>query len=334
MSMHPIRRVADAALEGTIAGSFSSIGYRARRRLWHWEALDDYRLDEKVALLTGATSGLGFATARRLASMGARVVLHGRNPAKTERARQEIVELTGNDAVEIILADLGRFDDVRRLADELSDRHDHLDVLIHNAGALTHEYTKTADGMELTVESQVVAPFLLTGLLLPKLEVVEPSRVIFVSSGGMYSERLDVDALEMTADCYDGVKAYARAKRAQVVLAREWAKRVAPRRVVMHAMHPGWADTPGVEESLPGFYRAMRPVLRSPDEGADTIVWLAAAPEAVHSSGELWLDRHRRWAHKLPWTRSSDDEARRLWDFCVERSGWDLPSREGLRGLA
>ena len=122
---------------------------------------------------------------------------------------------------------------------------------------------------------------------------------------------------------YEGTTAYARVKRAQLVLNHEWARRVDPASVVFHAMHPGWADTPGVRSSLPGFYRVMRPLLRSARQGADTAVWLAAAPEATQTSGDFWLDRHRRWEHKAPWTRPKDAEAdqARLWDWCLARTG-------------
>ena len=116
-------------------------------------------------------------------------------------------------------------------------------------------------------------------------------------------------------------------KRAQLVLNHEWARRVDSASVVFQAMHPGWADTPGVRSSLPGFYRVMRPLLRSSGQGADTIVWLAAAPELTHTSGDFWLDRHRRWEHKVPWTRSRDaasDQAR-LWEWCVARTGSQGP---------
>ena len=205
----------------------------------------------------------------------------------------------------------------------LSDEFDVLDVLVHNAGSLTPERAVADDGTELTVASQLLGPFLLTNLLLPPLRRSGPGRVITVSSGGMYSQRFDLDQLEMGAADYDGVTAYARVKRAQLVLNHEWACRIDPASVVFQAMHPGWADTPGVRSSLPGFYRVMRPLLRSSGQGADTIVWLAAATEETHTNGDFWLDRHRRSEHKVPWTRPRDaatDQAR-LWDWCVSRTG-------------
>ncbi len=173
----------------------------------------------------------------------------------------------------------------------------------------------------------MAAPFLLTGLLLPVLEAGAPSRVIQVSSGGMYTQRFDLATLEMGPEEYDGTVAYARAKRAQLVLLHEWVRRTAGTGVAFHAMHPGWADTPGIRDGLPRFAKVMGPLLRTAEQGADTIVWLATATEAVESTGGFWLDRKVRWEHKAPWTRLSEadfaDAGAELWAWCAERTGWD-----------
>ena len=196
-------------------------------------------------------------------------------------------------------------------------------MLVHNAGVLSADFRQATDGTELTVAAQVFGPFLLTGLLLPLLRQSAPARVITVSSGGMYTQRFDLAAVEMDRRHYDGTVAYARAKRAQVVLNREWARRVAPDQVVFQAMHPGWVDTPGIASSLPTFYRRMRPLLRTPGQGADTVVWLASDPEPLASSGGFWHDRRRRGEHRLPWTRGGDD-GRGLWELGAARTGWDI----------
>ena len=152
--------------------------------------------------------------------------------------------------------------------------------------------------------------------------------MLTVSSGGMYSQRFELDRLDAPPENFDGVAAYARAKRAQVVLNREWASRVDPHEVVFHAMHPGWADTPGVRSSLPGFFRLTRPILRTPLQGIDTLVWLAQAPEVGQTSGRLWLDRRSRSEHKLPWTQSPDPDRdrRQLWDWCTGHTGFTTPA--------
>jgi NAD(P)-dependent dehydrogenase (short-subunit alcohol dehydrogenase family) len=198
-----------------------------------------------------------------------------------------------------------------------------VDVLIHNAGALFNKRREAADGTEATCQITVVAPFLMTALLLGQVQSAEPGRVITMSSGGMYTAPLTVADLEMSDENYSGPKQYARAKRAQVVLNEMWAERVPSDAAVFHALHPGWADTPGVAGALPGFRRIVRPLLRTPLQGADTMVWLAAEPTVANVTGAFWLDRAVRSTHKLKSTRESDtDETRQaLWDWCVERSG-------------
>lgn len=312
-----IQRVVDSALEAPVFTSFTRLGYDARSRLADWKPIGEYDATGRVVLVTGATSGLGLVTAEQLAAVGATVVLLGRDESKTNRVRDQISESTGSELVSTAIADMGDLDAVRRVAGELNERLDRLDVLIHNAGALSATRQLSAQGMEQTVASQVVGPFLLTTLLLPVLEKSAPARVLTMSSGGMYASPLRVNELQMAAD-YKGSEQYARAKRAQVTLNEMWPQRVASGEVVFHAMHPGWADTPGVRESLPTFRKIVGPLLRSPQQGADTMLWLALDDgEPLATTGKFWLDRHQRSIHKLPSTRSSDTPERRqqLWDW-------------------
>jgi dehydrogenase/reductase SDR family member 12 len=314
----------DAAIEGLVAPSFTRIGFEARRRLFGWRSLDSYHLAGRVIAVTGATSGLGRAAAELLARDGATVIAVGRNAEKTARVSAEIRELTGNPDVTAVVADLGDPRAVRLAADQILREHERLDVLIHNAGALTHQRVDTPDGTELTVASQVVGPFLLTCLLLDRLKKSAPARVLTMSSGGMYTAGLTVDHLQMSSDSYNGTKQYALAKRAQVTLNEMWAQRVDQRSVVFHAMHPGWADTPGVQDSLPTFRRVVGPLLRDSDAGADTMVWLAADDgEPLSGTGGFWLDRRVRPTHRSRSTRRSDTPERReeLWDWVSRRAG-------------
>ena len=161
-----------------------------------------------------------------------------------------------------------------------------------------------------TVASQVVGPFLLTALLLDRLVRSAPSRVLTMSSGGMYAQKLDVGDLQFERKTFNGVAAYAQAKRAQVILTELWAEELAGSGVTVNAMHPGWADTPGVESALPAFYRVTRRLLRTPEEGADTIVWLAASSEAGEVSGKFWLDREMHPSHLSDRTRETAEERR------------------------
>ena len=218
---------------------------------------------------------------------------------------------------------------VTALADTVIASHGDLDTLIHNAGALSAQRTENADGIESTVASQVLGPFLLTARLLPTLRSNGPARVLTMSSGGMYSTGLTVNRLQMSglgsADPYRGAEQYARAKRAQVTLTEIWAEKFADSGVRFHSLHPGWADTPGVEKALPTFRKIVGPLLRSPAEGADTLVWLTADDTVVVENGLFWHDRAPRAIHRLPQTRRSDTPERRadLWDWCVAQTGVD-----------
>jgi NAD(P)-dependent dehydrogenase (short-subunit alcohol dehydrogenase family) len=328
----PAANLVDWTVEASVVGSFTRIGYHTRRRLFDWTPLQLLSLDGKVAIVTGATSGLGRAAAQSIAALGAHVCIVGRDPARTERARSEISAAAGS-AVEADLADLSSLAETVAFASRFAEDHDRLDLLVLNAGALTHEYTVTGEGTETTFATHVLSPFLLTRALRPVLEAAAPSRVIVVASGGMYTEPLDVDALDPDPAAYDGTKAYARCKRAQVVLAEEWTRHLIDTGVTVNAMHPGWADTPGLRTALPGFTRMVGPLLRTPEEGADTIVWLAAAPDAADQSGLFFLDRRARAKHRLRRTRRLDGarEAARLWRVCEERTA---PFAAGAGGSA
>lgn len=308
-------------MEATVAPSFSRIGYDVRSRIHGWHPVtDDMR--GQVVLITGASSGLGRATAESLAALGADLILVGRDEARLA----SVSSLCRNYAAEgasitTVIADLTRLSEARELVVQVEALTDHLDVLIHNAGALVHEYHRTEEGFEQTYAAQVLSQHIITSGLLSLLANSENPRVIVVSSGGMYTQRLDPDAMEMGETDFDGVRAYALAKRAQVALNDQWAARYP--HIFFAAMHPGWADTPGVAESLPTFKRVTGPFLRTPQQGADTIVWLAADTHEVKPSGEFWLDRAPRAEEKLPGTAGDAEDAAQLWEKVCQATGVD-----------
>jgi NAD(P)-dependent dehydrogenase (short-subunit alcohol dehydrogenase family) len=316
------RTLVDAALEVTVVGSFTEVGIRVRRAIGPWDDLDAVSLAGRTVLVTGATSGLGLATARRLATMGASVRIVGRSAAKLASARVEIERACTGVDLETYEADLADLAQVRRLADEVCAREHRLDAVVHNAGALLATRTVSPQGHETSFAAMVLGPALLTEALIPLLErsterADSPARVVLVSSGGMYTQRLDVSDPESERG-YRGSVAYAKAKRAQVVLARCWADRWQDRGIVVHAMHPGWAATPGVHASLPRFERVMGPLLRSPADGADTIVWLVASDDAAGCTGAFWHDRRVRSPYRLPGTRESRADRARLEEIVAD----------------
>ena len=315
-----IGTVLDTVLDRTVVGGYASTGYRIRAHLWN--ADDLRRMDGRTVLISGATSGLGLAAAEGFARLGASVRLLARNEERGERARAAIAAATGNRGVRVCRCDVSDLDDVRDFAARFAAGEPRLDVLVNNAGVLPAERTLSADGNELALATNVLGPFLLTNLLTGLLTASAPARVINVSSGGMYSQRIHVDDLQTAREEYDGTKVYARTKRAEVILTELWAQRLAGTGVVVHAMHPGWADTPGVASSLPRFHRVVGPLLRTPAEGADTIVWLGAAPEPGRSSGGFWHDRRQRPTHRVPWTKETPEERERLWAECERLTGW------------
>ncbi len=318
-----VRDTIDAALEFTVAGSFSLIGPAIRRRLFDWRPIDGRGVRDQVAVVTGATSGLGLECATTLARLGARVILLVRNAELGLRLCEQITGSTGNHDVSVIVADLGDLVSVRRAAQELS-RLPAVHVLVHNAGAMSASFKVSAQGIEQTTAVQLIGPFLLTNLIRDQLQT-GCARVVWVTSGGMYAEALDVDWLESPAHDYNGVRAYAKVKRAQVSLVEEWGPRLAPLGVTMTTMHPGWVNTPGVRHSLPTFSRLMGPFLRTPAQGVDTILWLVTTAAGSTPPGTLWLDRRIRSPHRLKRTRRSDTAAQRerLTQFCRGRCGLD-----------
>jgi len=271
-------------------------------------------LTGRVCLVTGANSGIGFETALALSARGATVWLLCRDRKRGKDAARRIQQHTGSrrvHAAELDVADLGA---IRRFAREFQPGT--VDALIHNAGVLPDERCESSEGHEITLATHVLGPNLLTRLLRPKLQRSDDPRVVFVSSGGMYSQRLSVADVEWRKRPFDGVVAYAQTKRMQVVLAEQLAEEWRSQGISVNSMHPGWGDTPAVRTSLPRFWKVMQGRLRTPAEAADTVIWLAASPAVRGRSGRFWFDRVPRHTHLLPWTRESGAERAALARLC------------------
>lgn len=295
--------------------SFDRVGFR--RHALGFDSSDmDVDLFGRRCLVTGANSGIGFATAQGLADLGAEVVLLCRSEERGKEAAAQIRTTTGNPRVSVVKLDMSDLKAVKRVGRRLAKEP--VDVLVHNAGCLPDRREETAEELELTFAVHVAGPHCLTRLLRPALEKSEDARVVFVSSGGMLTRRLQVKDPQWIKREYDGVLAYAETKRAQVVLAALWAEHFAAEGVDISvtSMHPGWADTQSVEDSLPLFHRVTKPILRTAEEGADTVLWLAASERKEDRSGRFFFDRKPVRAHWVPKTVETAEERETLWQIC------------------
>jgi dehydrogenase/reductase SDR family protein 12 len=321
----PLLSALDTILDKTLVPGYSAIGPALRR---HWWADDPepQALVGRHVVVTGGSSGHGRAAATGIARLGAVVHLVGRNADRLRESadliRQEVPDAQLLEEV----CDVSDLDSVRAYAATLSKDVSALHAIVHDAGVMPPQRTETPQGHELALATHVIGPLLLTELLRATLAVAESPRVVIVSSGGMYSAPLDSsigDDIEYERGTYEGIRAYARTKRMQVTLGELMARRYAGDGIVVHSMHPGWADTPGVTESLPRFAKVAGPILRTAEQGADTIVWLTASAAATRSSGRFWSDRRPRSTYYLP-GRADDPAVRRtVWTYALKAAGID-----------
>ena len=263
-------------------------------------------------VVTGATHGIGRATAEALAARGAAVVIHGRDPAAVEAVRRSIAERTGNGAISGAVADLGSLADVRRLAAALAA--DRIDVLVNNAGTMTSKRKTTADGFERTFGVNHLAPFLLTNLLLDTLRASAPARIVNVASDAHRRASIDFADLQSERTAYQGLRVYGVSKLANVLFTLELARRLAGTGVTANCLHPGVVATNIASDlGLGGtiFRIVGRWLLLSPLDGAATPVYLAASPEVSGVTGKYF----ERCRPVQPAPAASDAAvAARLWD--------------------
>lgn len=319
--------VVDTTLDRTVVPGYSRLGPLLRRHWWPADPVDGSLVGKRV-IVTGASAGLGMSATVGLTRLGATVHMVGRSEKRMREAAAKILDAHPDSSLVVEECDVSDLDAARAYAADLTGRLGSLHAVVHNAGVLPPQRTESAQGHELTLATHVLGPLLMTALLRDLLAADGDARVVWVSSGGMYVQPFTHEIatdLEYERGEYSGTAAYARTKRMQVIVAEQLARLLSPPlvrdRVTVHSMHPGWADTPGITASLPRFSAAIGPLLRSAAEGADTIVWLAAAPEAVETSGRFWCDRRPRPTSYLPWQREDPTDRILLWERCLEAVG-------------
>lgn len=301
----------DTLLDRLIIPGYTKLGYRLRSRSWPADDPCPNALAGKTAIVTGARGGLGKATAAGLAALGATVHLVVRDATKATSTVADLRSAAPNATFVVDECDIADLDAVRRYA---ATQTEQIDVLVHNAGVMPAHRTESPQGHELTLATHVLGPLLLTNLLRPNLL---NGRVVLVASGGMYTQPLPSDPEYRDAP-YRPATAYARTKRIQVALTPLLAADLAPTFVA--TMHPGWSETPGLTESLPTFTKLTKPFLRTPTEGADTTIWLAATTPQPPTAN-FWHDRKIRPTHYLPRTQESAAQRQHLWTYCRHAAG-------------
>jgi len=287
------KAIGAAVFYARFALPFSRIGFRRRVG----PAGLDADFSGQRWVVSGATGGIGRAIALGAASRGATVLALGRDVRKLAALA---ADATGPGKIQPVPVDLSLMREVARAAREIS-AGGKADVLVHNVGVMCHNFRRTSEGLEQGFATNLLGHWVLDAGLRAGGALVADSAIISMSSGGMYGAALDLDALQAAdAAHHDGFTAYAQHKRAQVELTHGW-NSLGEGQPKAWVMHPGWVDTDGVRTALPGFRKAFSTVLRAPEEGADTALWLAATRP---DTGEgIWLDRHRDSEHAFGFTR-------------------------------
>jgi NAD(P)-dependent dehydrogenase (short-subunit alcohol dehydrogenase family) len=270
------------------------------------------RQSDRVCLVTGGTDGIGKEAAYGLALQGAKLLIHGRDFDKGARAVAELKARSGNPAIEFLPADFGSLADVRRLAAAVMERTPRVDVLVNNAGGMFVKRALSTDGYELTFAVNHLAPFLLTHLLLGTLKLAAPARIVTTASHAHRGAKLDFNDLQASRK-YSPMGAYGASKLANILFTRVLAKRLAGTAVTATCLHPGFVRTSIARDLgvVPGtIFRLVSRFIRSPEKGAETIVYLASSPAVQGASGGYYFDCNLTQASAAA---EDDTAAEQLW---------------------
>ena len=279
------------------------------------ELNDSRTLAGKICMVTGATTGIGKVTATALASLGAHIVITGRNFQKTKKSAHQIISETENKSVDCLIADYADLQQVRDLAAEFKSRYSRLDVLVNNVGAFFNTRKLTSDGVEMTFQVNHLSPFLLTNLLLENLQSGEPARIVNVSSDAHKQGNMDFDDLGF-ANGYFGMKAYGRSKLANILFTYELARRLKDSNVTVNALHPGHVATDIWKTNFPYIGPLLKWIMSfialTPEEGADNSIYLASSPEIEGTTGKYFVKREAVESSPLSY---NEKIAKRLWEI-------------------
>jgi NAD(P)-dependent dehydrogenase (short-subunit alcohol dehydrogenase family) len=282
----------------------------------------DQPVRDKVVVITGASSGLGLETAKQLAGQGGEVVMIVRDRARGEHARSQVAEIATGKSPVLLIADLSVQADIRRVAQEVRNRYDHVDILINNAGNAFNNREQSADGIELTWATNQLAPFLLTNLLLPTLIAAPAGRVVNVTTE-VYSRKLDLDNLQGERK-YSWMGAYRTSKLRVVLFTTELARRIAGSGVTVASVSPGPTKTNfggGGPSGLMGVVTGVlkhTPLLKPADKAAEGIVWAATSPELAGTPAALYM-HHKQL--KLKGAATDPNIAAKIWAISEEQTG-------------
>lgn len=282
---------------------------------------------QKTVLITGATSGIGKAAAMALSRKGFHVILHGRNAKKTEEVKQEIIAESRNAEVSVITADLFSMEETRKMCALVHEKFSRIDILINNAGSLMNNTREvTAEGIERTFAVNVIAPFLITHLLLDILEKSEDARIINVASNShQLNAKPDFNDLELE-NGYGPLRAYGNAKLFLIWNTQHLANKLKKdnlSNVKVYSLHPGavatgFAETSDLGPVLKVIGKLVRPFFRSPESGADTVVFLASATAVPGNSGDYYVDRKPA---KKSIKYHSQEREDLIWNYCLHKTG-------------
>lgn len=280
-------------------------------------------MEQKTVVVTGANSGMGLATTVELAKQGAHVIMVCRSESRGQTALQEAIRRSGSEAIELMLCDLGDLASIRRFAEAFKARYPVLDVLVNNAGVVMLKRQLTRDGFEMDIGVNHLGHFLLTNLLLDRLTAAEQGRIVVVASGAYKAGSIHFDDPFLSRS-FNPIKAYAQSKLANILFTVELAERLKDTRITVNCVHPGAVATQiGVNRDT-GFGKrvlaALKPMFLTPEQGADTAIYLAASPEVAGVSGKYF---YRKKQQTLKSKAADRESAKRLWAWSEQMVGLD-----------